>query len=154
MRSRPETLDEIQNLLSALEGWRKIRIPIHAVLLHIDGEPPFRPGPLTEAQWRMLLDQKAGIRVAASFRGSLFPGERAVLGHVAEEVYLADYEVEVAQKARIADPQTSILRTGVLVEARAHLLNSGRVALDLASSIVEPHIPMRRCEVHYVMRAY
>ncbi len=125
-RGESEMLREVRALLSWLENWCSQRIEIRAYFVEGEGG---KAGVLNESECQRLLENR---RVHAVHEGLVGMGQRFVIGNAIEQVYVSDYDVEVAQEAQIADPTSSVLRTGRQIEGRARLVSSDRIALDLS----------------------
>lgn len=71
----------------------------------------------------------AGSRVLVDVRGSLVAGIPVCFTSGTEKSYLADWNVEVAQSARIADPEIRVLHDGYTINTVVHDGETGRPAL-------------------------
>ncbi|MGH7151812.1 MAG: hypothetical protein ACREIU_13995 [Planctomycetota bacterium] len=70
-------------------------------------------------------------KALASARLDLVPGALGSYGRRTERSFLMDYDVEVAERASVADPEFGTILAGLGIDLRAHLLSDGRVHLTL-----------------------
>jgi hypothetical protein len=87
--------------------------------------------PEVESALRRAAADPARGRVAAALHVLGRDGRRVHAADLHEQAYLGDYEVEIAQKALVADPTIDVLRTGSVLDVRAVVAPGGKsVALD------------------------
>ncbi|MBI1854111.1 MAG: hypothetical protein HYR85_27550 [Planctomycetes bacterium] len=63
-------------------------------------------------------------------------GQRVVVGATSETSYVSDFEVEVANKAEIADPVVSVARDGVSAGVRVRYAGVGFVEIETTADVV------------------
>jgi len=139
VRGGRPVLDRVRETLAWLEESATLRVPVRVAFLEAAGG--IRAGVLRPSECQRVLGRAS---VLETFEGLVAAGRRFSLGSVEENVYLHDYDVEVAQDAHVADPRLAVLRSGRQVDGRLELLRSGGVALSISVDRVEPELPFRR----------
>ncbi len=93
---------------------------------------------LSPADARKLSVDEGGL----SYEVTAEAGQRVVLGGTRETSYVSDFDVEVAQESRIADPIVSIAREGVSVGVRARFAGPGFVAIETTAEVTSLERPV------------
>jgi hypothetical protein len=132
VRQQPEALVGVGQAIRRMEDrWlRPITLDVVAVRL---------PRTLGAAPSASELEALATAEASGpSISLTVFPTQRVTAFSGRQLSYLLDYDVEVAQKAKISDPIVGTLNAGLGVSARASVSEAGdRVRLDLNAELVE-----------------
>ncbi len=110
---------------------RTIVVDVQAVRLPVSGGAA-RPTPQTLEAWATAKERGPGLTLC------LLPGQRVSAHAGGQLAYVADFDVEVAQKARISDPIVMVANVGLVVDVRALPDAAGaRVLLGLEARLAE-----------------
>ncbi|HET6203763.1 MAG TPA: hypothetical protein VFI25_13285 [Planctomycetota bacterium] len=112
---------KVRDLLEALQAVAAQRIEVE-VSLH---EAPAENAP-ADPEKRL-----ASAPLLGRARLELAPGAVGSFGRRTERSFLMDYDVEVAERASVADPEFGTLLAGLGVDLRASPLSDGRIHLTL-----------------------
>ncbi len=132
VRQQPEALVGVGQAIRRMEDrWlRPITLDVVAVRL-----PPTLGGTPSATELEALATAEAS---GPSITLTVFPTQRVTAFSGRQIAYLVDYDVEVAQKAKISDPIVGVLNAGLGVSARASVSEAGdRVRVDLNAELVE-----------------
>jgi hypothetical protein len=110
MRGPKALLDDAEAFLSTLERDAATLVVVDAVAF--SGRPPSGSQDLVAAL------SGGDVRVLATARTSGFSGQRATARSGAVAAFLADQDVEVAEKAQIEDPIVSVVQEGLSLAVR------------------------------------
>jgi|GEM_PF-6696701 len=132
VRQQPEALVGVGQAIRRMEDrWlRPITLDVVAVRL-----PPTLGSVPSASELEALATAEGS---GPSITLTVFPAQRVTAYSGRQLAYLHDYDVEVAQKAKISDPIVGVLNTGLGVSARASASEAGdRVRVDLNAELVE-----------------
>ena len=86
---------------------------------------------------RLLARAEAGqdMRLGHSVRLSGFNGQQVMLYRCAQQAFVQDYDVEVAEEAKISDPIVGVLQTGLTFDVRSTMRGEDMVIVDLRAQL-------------------
>jgi hypothetical protein len=116
MRGPKALLDEAEALLSTIEREAGTLVTVDVVAFEAAGPAATAPQDFAAAVAR------GDARVVASARASGFSSQRVTAHSGGMRAFLADQDVEVAEKAQIEDPIVSVQHDGLSVDVRSEVL--------------------------------
>lgn len=128
-----EVQDEVEAYLNSLREsvGRLVTLELH--VLEFSGVAPDRT--LLTAEQGEALIAGTGAKRVHSARLTAFSGQRASLYHSLQRAFVQDYDVEVAQTAKIADPIVSVQQLGLSFDARCVTRGESHVVVDLRAQL-------------------
>jgi hypothetical protein len=88
-------------------------------------------------------------RTIATARAFTYPGSTAVFESLARRAYVADYDVEVAQKAKVADPVIDTVPSGRRLRVRVDPTAAGDLMVAVSGQETSLDGPVRRMVLHF-----
>lgn len=144
----PENHERTRRILSLLEAaaTRQAEVEVRFLEFGPGALDKLRGSVLTAAERAALL-RDPGARTVAAYSASGAIGSRLSLGSTRETRILADYDVEIAQSATIADPAVETLRDGFAASVRILPCGSGAIDVEATAEIAVLDEPIRSLDL-------
>lgn len=144
----PENHERTRRILSLLEAAaaRQAEVEVRFLELGPGALDKLRGSVLTAVERAALL-RDPGARTVAAYSASGAIGSQLSLGSTRETRILADYDVEIAQSATIADPEVETLRDGFAASVRIQPCGSGAIDVEATAEIAVLDEPIRSLDL-------
>jgi len=143
VRQTPENHERVRRVLALLESAASRRVEVEILLLELAPGATGKIAAVLSSEERSALLRDAAVKALGSFTASGPFGARLALGTQRETRILADYDVEIAEDASIADPVVELVRDGLSASVRVLPCGGGALDVEATAEIAALDDPIR-----------